>query len=616
MQPSSGPMAHAPAVASRRAGSIRAALAAAAAPHLIIVSALLLTGTSLALGFSVDEYFQQVALRPHAPLAGMQRAPWELYTFSGGVRHNLALMEEGIFPWWTEPNFAISFFRPLSSLSLWLDHTLWPANTALMHLHSLLWFGALLCVVWWVYRAFMPRRELAALALLLYGLDDARALTVGWISLRNALIALVPAFLALRVHHLGRSAGARGATLLAPALFALGLLGGEVACALLGYLLAYAVFMERGSLLARVRTLLPYFGVLLVYRALYGWLGYGAVHSDMYVDPAREPWIYLQGLATRLPVLLFAQFSLPPSELWEAYPLIAAWLQPVVYALVLLGLGILAWLFAPLLKASRELCFWALGMLLSTLPVCGTFPADRLLVATSLGGAALLSSLLHALFTEVSTSSLRTSRIKRGFGQLLIAMNLVVAPAFLTVRARDIELTKDLLEYADRSIPRTPAIQRQTLVMVNPPLNALALYFPVYRAARGLPLPEHFRYLATAESDLTVERVDARSLKLRPEGGFLFSLSQRVFRSADRTLALGARVRLSNTEFEVTRLTDDGRPAELLVRFSCSLDDPKLRWVQWGKHDYVPFAPPAVGESVVLPRVDALPLLFDVPSVD
>jgi hypothetical protein len=616
MSPTSGPLAPARAAVRARGQLFYGVLSVHTAPQLVIATALLLTGTSLALGFSVDEYFQQVALRAQPAIEGLRRAPWELYTFSGGARENAALMEAGIFPWWTEPDFAIAFFRPLSSLTLWLDHTLWPTNTALMHLHSLIWFGLLLCSVWWVYRAFMPQREVAVLALLLYAVDDARALTVGWISLRNALIALAPAFLALLFHHRARSERSRAAAIAAPCLFALALLGGEVACALLGYLAAYVVFMERGSWLSRARSLVPYAGVLLVYRSIYAWLGYGAVHSDMYVDPVREPWIYLQGLLTRLPVLLFAQFSLPPSELWEAYPLISAWLQPVVYLLVLLGLGVLVWLLVPLWRASRELRFWTLGMLLATLPVCGTFPADRLLVATSLGGAPLLASLIHALLGERLGRGRHKLGLQRRLGQLLVAMNLIFAPAFLTVRARDIELTKDLLEYADRSIPRSQEIQRQTLLMINPPLNALALYFPVYRAATGEPLPRHFRYLATAESDLTVERVDERSLKLRPEGGFLSSLSQRVFRSHDRPLPLGARVRLSDMELEVTRLTPDGRPAELLVRLDVPLEHPSLRWVQWGKRDYVPFTPPAPGTSIVLPRVDALPLLFDVPSTD
>jgi hypothetical protein len=113
-----------------------------------------------------------------------------------------------------------------------------------------------------------------------------------------------------------------------------------------------------------------------------------------------------------------------------------------------------------------------------------------------------------------------------------------------------------------------------------------------------------------------VERVDTHSLKLRPEGGFLANLAQRVFRSADRKLPLGSRVRLSDMEFEVTQLTRDERPAEVLVRFERALDDPTLRWVQWGKYDYVPFVPPPVGTSIRLARVDALKLIFDVPRAE
>jgi hypothetical protein len=48
--------------------------AAHTAPQLVIITALVLTGTSLALGFSVDEYFQQVALRAQPVVNGLRRA--------------------------------------------------------------------------------------------------------------------------------------------------------------------------------------------------------------------------------------------------------------------------------------------------------------------------------------------------------------------------------------------------------------------------------------------------------------------------------------------------------------------------------------------------------------
>ena len=124
----------------------------------------------------------------------------------------------------------------------------------------------------------------------------------------------------------------------------------------------------------------------------------------------------------------------------------------------------------------------------------------------------------------------RAPRWQRQLGMALIVMNLCFAPAFLTVRARDIELTKNLLDYADRSLPRNAAITHKTLVMVNPPLNALGLYFPVYRAATGLPLPAGFRYLATADEVFAelAEAIAAGDIERRIGGPVKHSGFQRL----------------------------------------------------------------------------------------
>jgi hypothetical protein len=615
----------------RRAGLgelVRNALAARSAPAVIIVVTVLFSLPSLLLGFSVDEYFQRVALSHNAELAGMERAPWDLFTFASREVDAL-LMEEGIFPWWTDRELVISFFRPLTSLTLYADHVLWPDNVALFHLHNVFWYALLLGSVWMVYREFRVTARLPALAFLLYALDDARGQVVGWIALRNASIALIPAFLALVFHHRYRRGWGKGYGVLAPLCLALGLLGGEVAVAVCGYLVAYAVFMERGSFGQRVRSLLPYLALLLPYRLLYNAHGFGALHSGLYVDPAREPLAFFYCIVSHLPLLLFGQFALLPAELWEPAAMIAPWLQPMLYCIVIVGLSVIAKLLWPILQRAAEARFWALGSALATLPVCGTLPQDRLLIATSLGGAALLSYLILALFdshadarastlvgshADTRASTLRATRIRRGVGYALVFMHCVFAPLFFSVRARDLAMTERILNAADRSVSRKPELAQKTLIMVNPVLSALGTYFPVYRAVKGGPLPAGFRYLASAESALTVERVDAHTLGMRAEGGFLFSVTQRAFRSAFRTFRVGEQIALSDMTVTVTELMPDGTPAAVLARFEKTLEDPSLEWLQWGTRAYVPFTPPKLGERVVLPKVDSFRLIFAEPD--
>jgi hypothetical protein len=77
------------------------------------------------------------------------------------------LLEEGVFGWWMAPDFRISFWRPLSSLTHVLDHLLWPRSSVLAHAHSMLWFAALLAVLGTLYRRFHTP-WIAHLPLLLY----------------------------------------------------------------------------------------------------------------------------------------------------------------------------------------------------------------------------------------------------------------------------------------------------------------------------------------------------------------------------------------------------------------------------------------------------------------
>lgn len=611
MQSEPGLLIQAAGCISRPARLIRDALEARATPTIVIALGLLLTASSLTIGFSYDEYFQRVALQEQSELSGMRRDPWELFTFTAGSATNRTLMEEGVLPWWTDEAMAIALLRPLTSLTLWVDHTFWPHNAPLMHAHSMAWFALLLGCLWLVFREFADARRVAALALLLYAIDDARAFPVGWIAQRNALVAFAPAALALIAHHRFRTGRGRFYGALAPASLALGLAGGEMAVSIGGYLIAYAVFLDPGTRKQRALSLAPYAALLLAYRVLYNALGYGAQYSGVYLDPGREPLVFLGEMLTRLPVLLFSEFALPPADLWEAYPLIAPWLRPLVFACILGGLWLLWLLFRPLLRTSAKARFWALGCALSTIPVCGVYPEDRLLTATSLGGAALLSMLLLS-FCEGTYPYPRGFR--RALCVTLIAVHAVIAPALLTVRSQDIRLYGHMLDYADASISRQPEIRNKTLILLNPPMTPLGLFFPVYREAEGYPLPHRFRYLATGESDLEVERLDAHSLRVRPEGGFLFSASQRVFRSSERPLHAGDSIALSDLRFEVTGVTPDGRPAEVVVRFNQPLDDPSLLWVRWEKNEYVPFELPPLGQSAVLPRIDPFAVMFDTPG--
>jgi hypothetical protein len=574
----------------------------------IVGLGLLLNATALCLGLTADDHFHAVALRSDLNSPGMERAPWDLFAFAKDPASNLALMEEGVFPWWTDPSLVIAFLRPLSSLTLWLDHVLWPHSPWLMHVHSLVWFVLLLTAVWCVYRSILGPGTTALLALLLYALDDARSYPVAWVANRNALVALTPGFLAIYAHHRFRSGGGLRFGLIAPLLLAFGLAGGEPALPACGYLAAYALFLDGAAWPRRFLSLLPYAALVIAWRLLYDKLGYGALHSGIYLDPGREPLTFSLALVVRLPILMLSQFALPMSDLWEAYPLLAPWLQPLMFGFACVVLGLLGWLFLPVLRSDPRARFWALGALLAAVPVCGTHPEDRVLTAASLGGAALIATFLSASEQGAVT---RPARVVAASGLTLLAIHLVVAPLLLPPRILAIDSMERLLLASDPTLPRGLAARHKTVVLLNPPLDLFAVYLPPFRLARGIGMPRSFRWLATGESALDITRVDAQTLKITPEDGFLSTSSQRMFRSSDRRFARGDRVRLSDIAFEVTEVLPDGRPASVLVRFTAPLERADFVWLQWVERGYAPFVLPVVGGHTRIPAVDLRSLLLD-----
>ena len=106
--------------------------------------------------------------------------------------------------------------------------------------------------------------------------------------------------------------------------------------------------------------------------------------------------------------------------------------------------------------------------------------------------------------------------------------------------------------------------------------------------------------------DMGVIRLLAeRTLVMKPQGGFFGLPFDNVFRGPSHPLKVGDRVKLTGMTVEINALTEDARPDQVSFRFSVPLEDPSLRWLRW-EEGYVPFAPPAVGRSVLLPAARPL----------
>jgi hypothetical protein len=570
------------------------------------VTALLLVSPSLLTGWVADDYLQLIALRERPGVEGLTQTPLDLFRFATGDRSAAReLIEQGVFPWWTDLSVRLAFLRPLTSLTHVIDSWLWPGSSFLMHAHSLAWFAVLLVSVGACYRRLASSALVAGLALAFFAVDDAHAPSVGWISNRNMIIALALSTTALLHHDRWRRSGRGGCAWLAHGCFALGLAAGEAALAIVAYLVAYALFMESSSLGLRLRSLLGYLGIVLIWRAIYAHGGYGAVGSGLYVDPAIDPAEFLRLGVPRFLVLSLALFAAPWSDLWELYPVLAPTLKPALLGLACIVLAALCAAGLPALRTRPTARFWFAGCLGSFIPLCATFPHDRLLLGPSIGGAAFLAEVIEHTLSGVS---LRPSRAAAA--SVLLVVHLLVAPVLCGFRAATVGSLDDLLRAQNSTLPSSPSVRGQTLVLLNPPLDPFAAYLSPYRELHQIPRPRALYWLATGVSELRVSALDDHTLSIRPREGYLWSSSQRMLRSpAPGRDDWSTPLELRQATFTVSKVTADGRPEEVQVRFKKDLQDRTLIFMRWAGPGYVEFTPPKPGGSVVIPAVDLLSAL-------
>ncbi len=595
-----------PMLVGAMARAIEARASARLATLFCCVLGVCLLSPSLFSGLVADDYLHELMLRDKPGIVGLSHSALDLFRFADGQPATAkALINEGVFPWWVDTQAKLAFFRPISSFTHFIDHRLWPSQPLLMHLHSLLWFALLIAIVGAAYRRFGGASHGLCLALLLFAIDDAHAPLVGWVANRNSVIALCCALPALLVHDRQRRSGFVHGVWLGPLAFSIGLLAGEVAICVFAYLIAYAACFDRGRWYARWGALLPYVGVLVVWKLACLHLGYGALGSGIYVDPLREPLEFMRLACERLPVLGLALVAAPFADFWELYPLISPWLRVGVMLLSLTLLGLFALALRPLLHRHARRRFWALGTALSLLPMCATFPHDRLLIGPSIGAMAVIADMLVVGWA-------RRHRFWPALGMgALAAVHLVLAPVLAPLRAASVGQFSELLRATDETLPRGPGVKEQTVILLNPPLDPFAAYLPVYREASGIERPRQQLWLATGSSDLFVTTLDEHRIALRPEAGFLSSSTQLMLRSTKSVSSRGEQISLDGANVRVSEVSLDGRPLQIIVSFDRLLTDPGLVWMRWQHLGYARFALPAVGSTVVLPKADILDLLFD-----
>lgn len=516
---------------------------------------------------------------------------WDLYTFAR-EDINARLLEAGHHPWWAHPEVKMTFFRPLSALTHHLDYALWPDQPLLHHLHSVLWYALAVFMVHRVLSKVYPHSpKMVLVAAIAFAVATPHAMTVGWLAGRNTVISFVAALLYFDLYRSWRTSGQAKYLWTSLGVFALALLTGEAALGGIAYLLSWELFMVKADWKKRIVALLPHFSLFAVWYISYVAAGFGAANTGIYHDPSTDPLDFILAVFSNFPVLMLGKWLLMPLDFWAITPLSGQW--------IIIGIGFafvvfLAWVLWPLLKKGSLNRFWAFGMLVALAPFTATLPMDRLVLFAGLGASALLSQMAFS-----STEG----RGRRIIWKTLLIIHLPIAALFGTFRSATLDTVFSAATGGYVQAPMDAQVGEQTFVYVASNFHRVH-YTTLMRTVDGKGgVPKRSMILSSTTSANSVTRIDAHTLEITPEGGFMDLMLDQIHRRSKLRFAVGDRVTLPDAEVEVLALNAKGHPARAAFHFRKPLEDPSLRWLVVEPEADSGFPPQLVTREFVLPEV-------------
>jgi hypothetical protein len=561
---------------------------------------LLALGVAGAYGFST--LWSDFLLDDWSLLAMMQgRMPaihgtLDLYRFLGSAADVKRLTAHGPFPWFCAPGLKLALFRPLSAVLLLLDNRLFGNHAFGWHLHSALWYLALVGAAALVLSRVVERGTLT-LALILFAASDSHLMTLAWISNRHSEISVTLALLGLWAHLRAREASFRPGVLLAPALCTCALLASETALSVLAYFAAFELWGCDGALRTRLRALSPFALLAVAYLLLYKLGGYGTSESGSYVDPLSEPLAFLRTAPERFLSLIGSFFIGPPADMQLQMPSLSfLWPTLGILALVLV-LILLRGAMSELTALERRKLRWLfLGAVLSFLPSLGAMPGSRLLLVPSLGGVTVCAVLLRRAWQK-------RARVGGKWLFLTLVLMLAIRPALsfagsLALLQRYALMLPRIVH--DSELPTQPDAVILAPVM---PDFILSIYTPaIHLLENPQGLTQSYWVLSFAPHEHLLTRTAPDRIELTTIGGAMLRTPfERLFRSAAIPFHRGDEVALSG--MTITILDEQaGSPTRIEARFARSLDDPSLFCMEWRDGRLLRMALPKVGSSVRIPR--------------
>jgi hypothetical protein len=135
-------------------------------------------------GFIFDDYIHQELLR----LMKNHEREMNIYYFANSPEEVAQNTKMTALPWWTDSKWRMKYFRPVATLSHLIDYSLWGSNPLPYHINNVIWYAALVVLLYLFYYLFCNHLTMAFCGALVFAIEPCHYLTVLWPANRTDLI--------------------------------------------------------------------------------------------------------------------------------------------------------------------------------------------------------------------------------------------------------------------------------------------------------------------------------------------------------------------------------------------------------------------------------------------
>ena len=575
---------------------------AAVATFILVLLALLPT---LKLGLTLDDYFHFNIINQTNKLADSNHWLSDTFVFFNGDSQRSAWMirEYGL-PWWTYEEIKVAFWRPLSTLTMWLDYRVIDSN-GLRHLHSVIWYLVLCVSVYIFLTKFVIDKRLVTLASFIFALNMAQYPVVAWLAARNGIIAVIFGLLCILFHHQWRSQNKTIYSLLSSGVFLLALLSGEAAVATGAYLFSYCLFLEKQRGLGRWLPLVPCIIIGLLWLGYYQYAGYGAKYSGFYLTSDGGIITLIGQIAKNAILLFFAQWSGVHTELFMHA---GSDTITTVLAIAIPFSIVLFYCYKSIFKNNNLAHFFFLGGLMAILPACMATPQLRVLIFSNIGASALFAYFIILAFgynkpstqqpddCNISTdSNTRIKLIVKLFSGYLFVIHVVLYPLAFFAFGSSLLLSenKTVAQKWVEKLPFEGNIEDKKIIFINPPGLFSPATMRLHREMLGLPVAKQRWLLFTKGSSVNINPTAPNALEVEFNHSFFAKNRQGslglLFRGQDKPFSRGHSVTIDDLKITVMDIFKDGFPRRVEYRFKHRLDHQDYVFLKYYNGQFEPY---------------------------